>query len=242
MNKLVKTLLIPLALALPVRALYASPWVNSTLVGMEGYVEVEPGVYAAAAMSPAERQRALDGLHAARRRIADAFGEPVARPVTILAPDTSAARRFGLADGVPGTAFIAPLGTQVVLDMAVFSIDVTAHELTHAEIAQRLGFWTRMRKLPVWFDEGVAVQLDWREKYLVDCAAVGAARIDAVRSLDTAAAFWRGGRPEIVAHYQAAKCAAAGVLATHPPRTLYASLTRLREGAAFADVFGFGIK
>jgi hypothetical protein len=41
-----------------------------------------------------------------------------------------------------------------------------------------------------------------------------------------------------VRNYQAAKCAAAEVLERHPPRTLYASLARLTEGADFDDVFG----
>lgn len=110
---------------------------------------------------------------------------PVARPTTIIAADDREAARLGLADDVPGTAFISPLRTEVVLNLAHFSIDVTAHELVHAEVARRLGFRTRAVKLPVWFDEGVAE-----------------------------------------------------VLERHPPRTLYASLARLTEGARFDDVFG----
>jgi hypothetical protein len=130
------------------------------------------------------------------------------------------------------------LRTEVVLNLAHFSIDVTAHELLHAEVAQRLGFWTRTVELPVWFDEGVAVQLDWRERYLIDCGAVGAQRIGQVRQLTTVRRFRHGDRAQIVRNYQAAKCAAAEVLAQHPPQTLYASLARLARGAHFDDVFG----
>ena len=143
-------------------------------------------------------------------------------------------------DDVPGTAFISPLRTEVVLNLAHFSIDVTAHELVHAELAQRLGFWTRTVKLPVWFDEGVAVQLDRRAPYAIDCGAVGGQRIRAVRQLTTVRRFRHGDRGQIVRNYQAAKCAAAEVLERHPPGTLYASLARLAQGADFDDVFGPG--
>ena len=36
-----------------------------------------------------------------------------------------------------------------------------AHELAHIEFAVRIGHWNR-GKIPVWFDEGLAVQFDGR--------------------------------------------------------------------------------
>jgi hypothetical protein len=240
MKKFVKLVLFAAALALPVRALCSSAWVNRAFVGAGDYVQIDDGVYAARDLPPGERRRALAALRAARGRIAGTFGVPVARPTTIIAADDREAARFGLADDVPGTAFISPLGTEVVLNLAHFSIDVTAHELVHAELAQRLGFWTRTVKLPVWFDEGVAVQLDRRAPYAIDCGAVGEQRIRQVRHLTTVRRFWHGDRGQIVQNYQAAKCAAAEVLERHPPATLYASLARLTQGADFDDVFGPG--
>lgn len=154
------------------------------------------------------------------------------------ARDLPPGERLGLADNVPGTAFSSPLRTEVVLNLAHFSIDVTAPELVHAEVAKRLGFRTRAVRLPVWFDEGVAVQHDRRVPYLLDCGAVGAQRIREVRQLTTARRFWHCDRSEIVRHYQAARCAAAEVLERHPPRTLYASLARLSQGEPFDTVFG----
>jgi len=238
MKTFVKLVLFATALAIPVRALCSAAWVNRAFVGAGGYVQIDDGVYAARDLPLVERRRALATLDAARARIAGTFGVPVARPTTIIAADDREAARFGLADDVPGTAFISPLRTEVVLNLAHFSVDVTAHELVHAEVAQRLGVWTRAVELPVWFDEGVAVQLDRRWPYLIDCGAVGEQRIRAVRHLTTVRRFWHGNREQIVRNYQAAKCAAAEVLAQHPPRTLYASLARLTQGAHFDDVFG----
>ena len=240
MKKIFQVVLFASALAVPVRALCSSAWMARAFVGAGGYVQIDGGVYAARDLPPEERRRALAALRAARGRIAGTFGVPVARPTTIIAADDREAARLGLADDVPGTAFISPLRTEVVLNLAHFSIDVTAHELVHAEVAHRLGFWTRTVKLPVWFDEGVAIQLDRRDPYLVDCGAVGAQRIRDVRQLTTVRRFWHGDKGQIVRNYQAAGCAAAEVLERHPPRTLYASLARLTQGARFDDVFGPG--
>jgi hypothetical protein len=237
MKKFIRLVLFASALALPVRALCSSAWVTRAFVGAQGYVQIDDGVYAARELPLEERRRALAALRAARERIAETFGTPVARPLTIIAANDREAARFGLSDDVPGTAFISPLGTEVVLNLAHFSIDVTAHELVHAEVAQRLGFWTRAVELPVWFDEGVAVQLDRRGTYLIDCGAVGAQRTREARRLTSGRRFWHGDRAQIVRNYQAAKCAAAEVLGRHPPRTLYASLASLSQGAHFDDVF-----
>jgi hypothetical protein len=238
MKKIIQLVLFASALVIPVRALCSSAWVARALVGAQGYVQIDDDVYAARDLPLEERRRALTALRAARGRIAGTFGVPVARPTTIIAADDREAARLGLVGNVPGTAFISPLRTEVVLNLAHFSIDVTAHELVHAEVAHRLGFWTRTVKLPVWFDEGVAIQLDRRAPYLVDCGAVGEERIRAVRQLTTVRRFWHGDRGRIMRNYQAAKCAAAEVLAQHPPQTLYASLARLARGAHFDDVFG----
>lgn len=43
-------------------------------------------------------------------------------------------------------------GTHVTLNMEQFSLDVTSHELMHAELAERLGYWARITRLPTWFD------------------------------------------------------------------------------------------
>jgi hypothetical protein len=238
--RLTKILLCGLALAAPLYAWSKPAWLSRAFVESSGYVPIGQNVYVDPHLPAAERQHALDGLQAARDRITALYGAPLARPVTIIAANASEGARFGLQGDVPGTAFVTAAGTQVVLTMDQFTVDVTAHELTHAEVADRLGFWARMVRLPVWFDEGVAVQLDNRGPYVLDCPAMEPERIRDVQTLTTVRSFWNGSRHEIVAHYQAAKCAAAQVLALHPPATLYASLARLRRGESFNDVFRGG--
>lgn len=214
-------------------------WFNRAVVAVN-YVRIADDIYAAPGLTEAERQRALVDLQAARNRISVLFGAPRARPMTIIAANDRDAARLGLLEGVPGAAFVTPVGTQVVLSMANFSVDVTAHELMHAELVDRLGFWAWMTRLPVWFDEGIALQLDWRRAYMVDCAALDARRLRHARTLVRPWQFWDGGREQVVANYRASRCAAAQVLERMPPHSLYDSIARLRDGQDFAEVFDIG--
>ena len=47
------------------------------------------------------------------------------------------------------------------------NIDIIAHELTHAELHTRLNM-NALKRIPTWFDEGLATQNDYREQYGLD--------------------------------------------------------------------------
>ncbi|MHA7683936.1 hypothetical protein [Cupriavidus sp. PET2-C1] len=235
MRKLSTYVLLVLALMVPARA-FCSPLLNRIFVSWSDYTKIEDNVYVDPTLSGVELQRALSGLQMARDRITELYGTPIAEPVTIIAASAEEATKFGVTD-VPGTAFVSLTGTHVVLNMERFSLDVTAHELMHAELAERLGYWTRARKLPTWFDEGAALQVDRRPQYLNDCTIIGQGEIHRVKSLEWPQDFWSADKDQNIRNYQAAKCAVAELLEKHPPKWLYSALSRLRQGDSFAEVF-----
>ena len=47
------------------------------------------------------------------------------------------------------------------------NIDIIAHEFTHAELHTRLNM-KALKRIPTWFDEGLATQNDYREQYGLD--------------------------------------------------------------------------
>lgn len=213
------------------------PWLRRALVRYY-YVQIADGVYADPTMTDAARRRVLADLQRARDRIAAMFGTTRARPVTIIASNNIEAGHYGLRNRVPGAVFVSAISTHVVLNMKDFSLDVTAHELMHAELADRLGYLARMTRLPIWLDEGIAVQLDWRRSYQVDCAEIGAQRIREVKALFNPSQFQSGNKNQIVANYQAAKCSASQALARQPMGYLYEGLRRIRDGEDVNAVFG----
>lgn len=236
MRKLSTYALLVLTLMAPARAFCSPPVLNRAFVSLSDYKKIEDNVYVDPTLSDVELQRVLPGLQMARDRITALYGAPIAKPVTIVAASAEEATKFGVTD-VPGTAFVSLTGTHVVLNMERFSLDVTAHELMHAELADRLGYWVRTRKLPTWFDEGVALQVDRRPQYLIDCATVDQEEIHRVKSLDKPGDFWSSDKDQNIRNYQAAKCAVAELFEKRPPKSLYSALSRLRQGDSFADVF-----
>ena len=40
-----------------------------------------------------------------------------------------------------------------------------SHELFHTELCARIGYFKSNNKIPTWLDEGLAMQVDHREKY-----------------------------------------------------------------------------
>jgi hypothetical protein len=188
---------------------------------------VEPGA------SEAERQRLADIERAARLRIADTFGAARANPIIAFLRSPRALypfvyNAFGSTQFVGGRicVLIGPEGTNT---------DVVAHELMHAELADQVGAWQRWRSIPVWFDEGVAMQLDHRPAYDLgtDAAAVAP---QMVRDLKSPSQFFVSDSKTLTLHYALAKAEVSLWLAKLGRGELYDRLQRLRAGAAFDEV------
>lgn len=62
-----------------------------------------------------------------------------------------------------GCSIGTPWGSSyIVLNADGLNTDVVAHELCHAELFERLGWWTTTRQIPQWFNEGLALMVDYR--------------------------------------------------------------------------------
>lgn len=64
-----------------------------------------------------------------------------------------------------------PINDYVVFGKDRINLDMISHELLHTELTAKAGYFKMINKIPVWFDEGVAMQVDYRpefseEKYL----------------------------------------------------------------------------
>jgi hypothetical protein len=57
-----------------------------------------------------------------------------------------------------------PLNSFIVFSKGRISRDMLSHELSHAEFCARTGYF-KNKNIPVWFDEGLAMLVDYREKF-----------------------------------------------------------------------------
>lgn len=178
-----------------------------------------------------EQARYIQIAQEARERISSKFGAPEAKPILVFFNDSSAMGSFHL--NANGSAPFIGSRACVLIGPKGQNTDVVAHELLHSEIHHRVGYMKRWLQLPAWFDEGIAMQVDYRSRY--DIAAEDIPRADAVRSLFTFSSFFSGGENTVVTNYARAKHVAGAWLAKTGGNSLYERLDRMRRGESFAE-------
>jgi hypothetical protein len=201
-----------------------------------GMVELADGSLVDAASSGGERADLLELRSQARIRIAQTFGAPRAQPqmVFFTRPDTFwpfKPNQFGSAPAIGNYAcvLIGPKGR---------SVDVIAHELMHQELFARIGWQRSLTEVPIWFNEGIAMQLDYRPQYNLVENRAETPDTEGVRALQSVRQFNHGGALEVRQHYAFAKLEVKKWLAKSGRDGLYQRFERIRAGESFDAVIG----
>ncbi len=192
-------------------------------------------LYVDPALKKSEYKAILDLIYEAKERIRNKYGSFGASPVIVITATAKNARKYGL--GVfPAKAFALPWEEYVVVSNQTHSLDLLSHELMHAQMREVLGYW-RYRKIPTWFDEGVAMQVDYRERYKVEYKSFSPQEMDRVKKLDSPALFWTDSKEQDIKNYRAAKAAVQEILSIYSSKSLYSLLLKIRKGEKFISLF-----
>lgn len=222
-------------------------------LGVTGYAVANPGAALCAASGIMPLTRLHDGtlvqsrssdpdhpvvvqrlLSDAKGRIGEIFGEPRSIPIVVFVNSATGFWPFRLNE-YGSTQFIGAR-TCVLIGPKGQNIDVGAHELMHAEIADRIGVWAKFTDLPTWFDEGLAMQVDFRADYdMPDGANV---ETKSVRALLSAREFFVPDTRHLTNNYAFAKIEAALWARRVGHASVYAQLERMRRGEPFEVVAG----
>ncbi len=136
-----------------------------SLIKLMPVEEINHGALIEGSMSQNQRLALSELIPQAKARIRDSFGAPLGRPIIAFFNDPQ--YFWPLKINPYGSAVSLPGRTCVIIGPQGQNIDVLAHELVHAEVFQRLGWWKSFTELPVWFNEGLAMQVDRRSQYLL---------------------------------------------------------------------------
>jgi len=102
-------------------------------------------------------------------RLENFWGELKSSPTIIIAYKEKKLSKLGYTGSPALTATYVFNGAHnyVVVSPDGVDLDVLSHELTHAELHTRIykDKWSDKNIIPIWFDEGIAIQNDYREKY-----------------------------------------------------------------------------
>jgi len=162
---------------------------------LRSFTEVSPNVYIHNDFTN-NKQNVVNLIEEAKVRVSDFFGELESSPMIIICDDKKTIAKLG-GDHDTKTTAIFKVYSFISLSSEFLSVDVIAHELTHAETHFRIysgRIWSQ-GLIPVWFDEGVAVQNDYREMYNEaawnDVTDIGN-NVISLSDIDTAEEFYAG--------------------------------------------------
>ncbi len=131
-------------------ALHSAPMWAPKAFGMD---EVTPTLYVEPTMSSELRLQLQRQIELGRIQTHQFYGGIVTNPYFVACLTNECAERFG-SYGQRAAAY----GDMAIrLTAKGLAAQLVAHEWSHAELYRRVGGWLNARRIPRWFDEGVAV-------------------------------------------------------------------------------------
>jgi len=165
MIKANKIKIIILTISLSIAFLYAN-FIRCIMIDFSDFKKIEKNIYTENIFTDNENKYIQSLITNAKRRIINKFGKLSSNPTIIIIKDHDTSLKYST--NLYGNTYISPWGNYVVIGSKGHSIDIIAHELLHAEVAKRLGYIIRQFKFPVWLDEGIGMQVDYRKRYIVN--------------------------------------------------------------------------
>lgn len=202
------------------------------LIEVRGFDSLPDGTLVESGSSAQEQARFLELLSGAKARIERTFGTHRAEPTVLFFQDSRAFWPLKL-NAHGSTSFVASRAC-VMVGPNGQNLDVVAHELMHAELVERVGYWRRFMEVPVWFDEGVAMQVDFRPRNELPKGEP----IDTtyVRQLESARHFFQPNEQRLVRNYASAKVEVTRWLSEVGAQSLYQRFERIRAGEQLNEV------
>lgn len=207
--------------------------INLATIKHSQFKQLSQDIYISPDMNDQEAQQIQQLIAQAKAKVIAKYGDYQATPHFIVTSNKAESDQFHLGD-VPATAYFLPWDANgyIVLGATTRDVNVIAHEMVHAEVADRLGGYSKRSLIPVWFDEGVALQVDEREQYMNLSSVVSAQDMQEVQKLHTPKQFWTQDKAQNIKNYQAAKQITTQLL-DKMDMPLFEMLEKIKQGEDF---------
>ena len=150
------------------------------LIEYSNYSKVAPNIFVSPSFNFSKTEELLSMIKLGKSRVNDTFGNMISNPKVVIVTNNNEAADFG--SNAYGKALLTPLGQCIIFGPKGQNIDVIAHEYTHAEVHYRVGWLNHLLDVPIWFNEGVALLVDFRKPYLLENIDLSQEQINSVKS------------------------------------------------------------
>lgn len=222
MSKLKLVLLLLIALGATLVGFAQKHALACELISYSNYVEISPNTFVSPSFNLAHREKLLSIINKGKARVSTTFGNMISEPKVIITTNDKESASFG--SNAYGKALLTPLGQCLIFGVEGQNIDVIAHEYTHAEVHYRVGWLDHWLKVPVWFNEGVALLVDFRKPYLLENIDLSQAEVNVVKSSEFDFS---------ISSYKAARVLVDGI----DKSKLYSNLAKIKQGQDISSVF-----
>ena len=187
------------------------------------------------------REELLGMIEQSEERVKAFFGDLYYMDETtfIICDDNGLIRKLGEDHGTVCVDFPSEKRYICISD-EYLELDILAHEITHAELRARLSVKAQKR-IPTWFDEGIALQNDYRERYSEEqwiAQTDNGKNTVALEEMDTPSEFYAGEAEDRRFRYLNAKHELSGWMAEHGQQGLLKLLEQINDGVDFNTAYG----
>jgi len=159
------------------------------------------------AATPHDKIDSLKSLiNQASIRIRNFWGQEMSTPKFIYCDNDDDFRKYCVNQFAPAVTYLK-VGSVIVLSAEAMNTDIIAHELSHAELYERIGFYKFNYKIPSWFKHGLAMQNDYRNYYSDDTLKVKSGNfkdLPDIKSFISDRQFYAGSLQQVMLNYMTA--------------------------------------
>ena len=132
------------------------------MIEYSGFNKLDKRIYVSEKMPPALLKPIIAITDAAKLNVKKFWGDMLSHPVLIFCRSEEEYNTYGNATGTPAMIHLTPFGSYIIISPDGANVDVLSHEICHAELLKRAGWFIKSAQIPAWFDEGLALRLDER--------------------------------------------------------------------------------
>ena len=220
-------------------------------VGFSDFKLIRERFYVSPQSSFKHHQYAQKVIVEAQNRVQQLWGGRIGQPTIILCETAAEYSRYCHSDEGAGCSIGTPWGASyIVLNLDGLNVDVIAHEMCHDELFTRLGWWKTTQQIPQWFNEGLALMVDYRfvaasdsvQRYLdykEECAYIsnGGQVALALNEISSMRNFFTGSEARVMLAYMTAGTEVSRWLAVVGKKNMAFLIQEVRSGKEFNEVY-----